>query len=139
MIGVREISALAASFSIVALMALTARSSSAQPLDPGAWGSDHVGKPVPSFTSGDECLFCHRDVGPGWATNRHGQTIGTIEPNSALLQEVARSPQFTAFAGQVQFVLGRNDNQRFLRRSAEHGHLDLLFKEGAQWDSKTFG
>src|SRR5437867_3363684 len=36
----------------------------AQPRDP-AWGSDHIGKPLPEFASGDECLFCHRDVGPG--------------------------------------------------------------------------
>ena len=34
-------------------------------LDPAAWGSDHVGKPVPEYVTGDECLFCHRDdVGP---------------------------------------------------------------------------
>src|SRR4051794_39428433 len=55
-------------------------------LDPGAWGADHVGKPLPEFTSGDECLFCHRmDVGPTWSTNRHGQTIRPADPQSAPL------------------------------------------------------
>src|SRR5262245_32164886 len=45
-------------------------------LDPAAWGSDHVGKPVPEFTTGDECLFCHREkIGTKWAENPHNLTI----------------------------------------------------------------
>jgi hypothetical protein len=41
-------------------------------IDPAAWGSDHVGKPVPEYVTGDECLFCHREkVGPTWGANRH--------------------------------------------------------------------
>src|SRR5438105_8418284 len=57
----------------------------AQPLDPAAWGSDHIGQPLSNFTSGDECLFCHRDVGPGWPTNRHGQTIRAVNTDSPQL------------------------------------------------------
>jgi hypothetical protein len=34
--------------------------------DPAAWGTNHVGQPVPEYVHGDECLFCHRfNVGPG--------------------------------------------------------------------------
>src|SRR6266446_1000602 len=29
--------------------------------DPVAWGSNHVGKPIPEYVHGDECLFCHRN------------------------------------------------------------------------------
>ena len=33
-------------------------------LNPAAWGSDHVGRPLPEYVTGEECLFCHRkDVG----------------------------------------------------------------------------
>ncbi|MBL8187601.1 MAG: hypothetical protein JNK38_06315, partial [Acidobacteria bacterium] len=28
-------------------------------LDPAAWGGNHIGKPIPEFAHGDECLFCH--------------------------------------------------------------------------------
>src|SRR5438093_749891 len=107
------------SASIAAAITLCAPTLHAQPpLDPATWGSDHVGKPVPNFTSGDECLFCHRDVGPGWPTNRHGQTIHTIEPDSVVpLKELARSPQFKTIAAEVEFLIGGKNNQRFLRRS----------------------
>ena len=43
--------------------------------DPGAWGGDHVGKSVPEFMTGDECLFCHRKVGATWQRNRHYLTV----------------------------------------------------------------
>ncbi|HYM13228.1 MAG TPA: hypothetical protein VEU62_20980, partial [Bryobacterales bacterium] len=44
--------------------------------NPAAWGSNHVGKPIPDFVHGDECLFCHRnDIGPGWQKNAHGITV----------------------------------------------------------------
>src|SRR5438067_2180525 len=102
---------------------------SAQQLDSAAWGANHIGKPLPNFTSGDECLFCHRDVGPGWPTNRHGQTIRTADANSSLPK---------SFAAEIEFILGGKNSQRFLKRSAEHGRLDLLDADKAQWDTKTF-
>ena len=30
-------------------------------IDPKAWGSNHVGKPLAEYVHGDECLFCHRN------------------------------------------------------------------------------
>src|SRR5882724_5737069 len=80
----------------LALVLLVSRSCAvepAQPLDPAAWGGDHVGKPPVEFMSGDECLFCHRnDVGPTWSSNRHGRTIRTAERDSAALQLMKKSP-----------------------------------------------
>lgn len=129
----------------------------AQPqLDPAAWGSDHVGKPVPAFTSGDECLFCHRmDVGPTWAANRHGQTVRLADPQSPALVALARTPALRAVADKVELLLGANNRVRFLKRSQDHGRLDLLSVEwapprpgtegkllipdSAVWDSRKFG
>ena len=48
-------------------------------LDPAAWGSDHVGKLLPQYMTGDECLFCHRDIGPMWQENRHQLTIRPVD------------------------------------------------------------
>jgi predicted CXXCH cytochrome family protein len=93
--------------------------SSAQP-DPATWGGDHVGKPLPEYVTGDECLFCHRnDVGPTWGKNRHHLTIRPAEQGTTL-------------------VLGRGERMRSLRRGEEYGHLDLLDGQG-RWDAKKFG
>lgn len=109
---------------LVALAALLLawRGLTAEPpkkLDPAAWGSDHVGQPPPEFTSGDQCLFCHRlDVGPAWKDNRHGQTIR---------------------ADEMELLLGRGERQRRLRRSEQFGKLDLFDPVKKAWDDKTFG
>jgi hypothetical protein len=102
--------------------------SSGQPkrLDPAAWGSDHVGKPVSEYTTGDECLFCHRGkVGSTWSANRHNRTIRPLDPESpaagALKQPLAKD-----FAGAVKFVLGDRQRQRYLKPAKEYGKLDLL-------------
>src|SRR5262245_17822337 len=87
----------------------------AQQLDPAAWGIDHVGKPVPAFVSGDECLFCHRDVGPTWGANRHGQTIRTADPFTAGLAALLKSPQTKNAGGEVELLLGAGNRLRFLK------------------------
>ncbi|HEY2414929.1 MAG TPA: cytochrome c3 family protein [Pirellulaceae bacterium] len=126
-----------------------------QQLDPAAWGDDHIGRPLPEFTSGDECLFCHRDVGPGWPTNRHGQTIRSIDPQSPAVTALADLPGARSLAAEVELLMGGRNRQRFLKRSADHGRLDLLSvewvpsKSGADgrlsqtqspdWNSQTFG
>src|SRR5262245_59009936 len=80
---------------------------SAQPakkLDPAAWGGDHVGKPVPEFVTGGECLFCHRnDVGPTWAANRHRRTVREAEAELDALKE---SAALRPFAEEAKLVLG---------------------------------
>ena len=120
----------------------------------GAWGSDHVGQPVPEFTSGDECLFCHRDVGPNWPVNRHGQTIREINLESDGPKALSQSPALREVAAAVELILGDNRRQRFLKRGKDFGKLDLLRiewqpqRDGAagkligdlpRWNNTTFG
>ncbi len=127
-----------------------------QTLDPAAWGRDHVGRQLPEFMTGDECLFCHRmDVGPTWTRNRHYQTMRRAEPEAAAVAALRTLPSTKAAAEQVEFVLGSRRQVRFLKRGRKYGHLSLLstaasptrqsgkFRllhgEHPQWDSETFG
>lgn len=142
-------------FFVVAFVQQGGTARAQAPSDPAAWGSDHVGQPVLNFTSGDECLFCHRDVGPGWPTNRHGQTIRTADPNLPAISALLDAPQFKSLGGEAGFLMGGRIQQRFLKASSEHGRLDLLSlkwipsKSGAEgklvqleqphWDTQTFG
>ncbi len=141
---------------VIVALAVTQRLP-AQPsprLDPAAWGGDHIGQPVPSFTSGDECLFCHRmDIGPSWSKNRHGQTVRHVNNPHTAIAELGKSPQLKEFGADVQLLLGNYTHLRLLKRSADHGRLDLLSigwipgkqfgrltpTENPHWDTKTFG
>jgi predicted CXXCH cytochrome family protein len=98
-------------------------------LDPAAWGSDHVGKPVPEYTTGDECLFCHREkIGAKWAENRHNLTIRPFDPKSLAGSALKESPAKDC-AAEVKLVMGHEHRQRFLKPSKEYGKLDLLSVE----------
>jgi predicted CXXCH cytochrome family protein len=95
-------------------------------LDPSAWGSDHVGKPVPESMTGDECLFCHRDsVGRTWSENRHQTTIRAADEGSPALAALKQSSA-RDLAGEVGLILGHDHRQRFLRAARAYGKLDLL-------------
>lgn len=130
-------------------------SSDRKKLDPAAWGTDHVGKPLPEYVTGDECLFCHRkDVGPTWAKNRHQLTLREIEPEALSLAALKKSPA-KELADEVKLVLGHTNRVRFLKPSSAYGKLELLSvawqpphgsKEGKlldveqpHWDAKQFG
>ena len=53
-------------------------------LDPAAWGTDHVGQPLPEYMESGECLFCHRtEVGVTWGDNKHNRTIREAEAGGA--------------------------------------------------------
>jgi hypothetical protein len=114
---------------LLALAATTSRlvfSGEPKRLDPTAWGGDHVGKPIPEYATGDECLFCHRGKASAtWGANRHNLTIRPLDPKSpaaaALKQPVAKD-----FADAVKLVMGNQQRQRYLRPSKEYGKLDLL-------------
>lgn len=94
-------------------------------LDPAAWGSDHAGKAVPESISGDECLFCHRvKIGPVWPLNRHQSTIRRIDPEALALLKSSKS--HASFAEVAEYVLGRTNQWRFLKRSGAYGRLDML-------------
>jgi predicted CXXCH cytochrome family protein len=96
--------------------------------DPAGWGSDHVGKPVPEYPTGEECLFCHRsDVGPSWPKNRHQRTVREPEPDAPALAALKASPELKSFATDVALLLGSGQRStRFLKKSAGYGKVDLL-------------
>ena len=117
---------------VLALGAMTSRlvwSDEPKRLDPAAWGSDHVGKPVPEYNTGDECLFCHREkIGTAWGANRHNLTIRPADEAPAMLEALKKSDG-KQFADAVKFVMGHRQRQRFLKPSKEYGKLDLLSVE----------
>jgi len=97
-----------------------------KPLDPSAWGSNHVGKPVPEYIHGDECLFCHRnDIGPTWQKNTHGITIRQREDAPELEQILKGQPALAAVAPQIEYFLGSRNRVRFLKK-AGYGKFALL-------------
>jgi predicted CXXCH cytochrome family protein len=124
-------------------------------IDPAAWGSDHVGKPVPEYVTGDECLFCHREkVGTTWSANRHNLTIRSFDEQSPALKALKESPA-KDLAGDIKYVMGNNVRQRFLKPAKAYGTLELLSVEwtpprekepgklvatdNPHWDAKKFG
>jgi hypothetical protein len=114
-------------FLFCALWAIGCGGTPQKRLDPASWGSDHAGKPVPEYVTGDECLFCHRtDIGATWGKNRHQLTIREAEPNSPALTALKKAPGLASFAGEVSLLLGGKDSTRFLKKSPSYGKLDLL-------------
>lgn len=92
-------------------------------------GGDHVGRPLPEFTAGDECLFCHRPANhPGYAENRHVRSLRPVDEGA--LAALAGEPGLKAVAAEVGFVLGGDRRHRYLRPTRESGRLELL---GASW------
>jgi hypothetical protein len=120
---------------LVAVPALVAIRTPQPPLDPAAWGNDHVGKPVPEFVTGDECLFCHRkDVGASWNENRHQRTVREISREPAMLDALRRNSAFGGAAREITHVLGDRRRLRFLKATGRYGELALL---SAQWAPPT--
>ncbi|MGH9677684.1 MAG: cytochrome c3 family protein, partial [Candidatus Acidiferrum sp.] len=128
----------------------------ARHLNPAAWGSDHVGKPVPEYVTGDECLFCHRsDIGPAWTKNRHQRTIREAETDSAAFAALRADNDVKHLASAVTLFMGSNRETRFLKKAAAYGQLELLTagwdargpghngmlggKDSPHWDKDTFG
>jgi hypothetical protein len=95
-------------------------------LDPAAWGSNHVGKPLPEFVSGDECLFCHRNtVGATWQSNAHGVALRHRE-DAATLKELQNShPKLKELGEQIEYFLGSRNCVRFLKKDG-YGRFAIL-------------
>jgi hypothetical protein len=99
----------------------------AKTLDPAAWGEDHVGQEIPEYMESGECLFCHRnEVGTTWGANKHNRTIREPEADNAALAALQGNPATKSLADEVQLILGDTRENRFLKRSAAYGKLDLL-------------
>jgi hypothetical protein len=138
---------------LLAAIATSAPPPEKQPLDPAAWGGDHVGQPLIRYTESGECLFCHREVGHGWQTNQHARTLHRPEANEPALVALATNPATKSFGEQVEFLMGDTRAQRFLKSSQAYGKVDLLsviatFGRGSRarlasadnprWDSDAF-
>ena len=104
----------------------------ARVLDPASWGSDHVGKPVPEYMTGDECLFCHRKkVGPTWSNNAHQTALRLVEKKDPGWKVLAANKGTSEMAQMAEFILGGESHSRYLRRAKGYGKLDLL---SVGWD-----
>jgi hypothetical protein len=97
-----------------------------QRTDGAAWGDDHVGKPFPSFMTGDECLFCHRAIGATWIDNRHQLTIRPADRDDPASTVLAEHAGGDGFADETRYLMGSQRITRFLKRSILYGKLDLL-------------
>lgn len=136
----------------------TRQESDKKPLDPAAWGTDHVGKPTPEYVHGDECLFCHRnDIGPTWQTNAHGRAIRTKEDAPDLSDVLKALGSISPAASEVEYVMGSRNRVRFLKKIG-YGKFAILSvqavlsdgssnssrveswinRENASWDSNRF-
>jgi predicted CXXCH cytochrome family protein len=95
-------------------------------VDPKAWGSNHVGKPIPEYVTGDECLFCHRyDVGQTWQKNSHGVAIRRREDAPDLVKMLDAQPALAGVAKQVEYFMGSRRRVRFLRENG-YGKFAIL-------------
>ena len=89
-------------------------------LDPAAWGSDHVGRPVPTYVTGGECLFCHREASIlSWGSNRHSLTMRLP------LADAEPIP-----ANGAELLVGSGDTVRYLKR-ADYGKVSILSADGS--------
>jgi hypothetical protein len=100
-----------------------------------------AGGGFPSFVSGDECLFCHREkVGTSWQADRHNRTIRPALPEEPAVRALTGHPE-------VEFLLGAADRAHYLKSSG-YGRLALLsvaWREGRltdpavpDWDPSKF-
>ncbi len=96
-------------------------------LDPAGWGTDHVGQGIPEYMESGECLFCHRQhVGVTWQTNKHNRTIRDAEATEPAMIALRAEPALRSFANDVQLIMGDTRAQRFLKRSAAYGKVEML-------------
>ena len=122
-----------------------------EPLDYQAWGEDHVGQEIPEYTTGTECLFCHRDyVAPRWKKNAHNRTMREAEPTDPAMIALTQVTPNGDVAKEAQILLGSKDHVRFMKKLPGYGVAALsgeLFLaadnkirsvEDAGWHQETF-
>jgi hypothetical protein len=71
----------------------------------GLNAQDHVGKPVPAYVTGDECLFCHRvKVADKWQQNPHARTIWPNEKGDEFIGSKLARPLKRAGYGKFDIL-----------------------------------
>ncbi|MGE0882378.1 MAG: multiheme c-type cytochrome [Blastocatellales bacterium] len=95
-------------------------------IDPAAWGGNHIGKPIPEFVHGDECLFCHRNtIGATWQDNAHGVTVRHREDAPELREILKSQPGLDSLAQEIEYFLGSRHRVRFLKKEG-YGKFAIL-------------
>lgn len=90
--------------------------------------NDHVGKPLPDYMTGDQCLFCHRNVvGPTWEKEPHAWTIRPVGVEPA----VAHIPK------DATHVVGSPQHYRALKLMG-YGKFAVLAADGKTWQPDVF-
>jgi len=127
--------------------------SKAQTVDPAGWGGNHVGKPIPEYVHGDECLFCHRNtIGVTWQKNAHGLTVRQGEDAPELQTLAGKLPELSSVVNEIGYFLGSRHRVRFLKKSG-YGKFSMLnlqavlganvIEKGSgdspSWDKEKFG
>src|SRR5260370_8423898 len=104
----------------------------AQTRDRAGSGGDHVGKPLPEYVHGDECLFCHRnDIGQSWQKNTHGVSLRQRDDAPELVKKL--NPPDA-----VEFFLGSRHEVRLLKKQG-YGKFAILTKgPNPTWDNTLF-
>ena len=99
-------------------------------LDPKAWGSNHVGKPVPEYLQGDECLFCHENaIGPTWQKDPHAKTIREREGAPDLVEFAKAEPRMNKFLKDIEFFIGSRNHIRMAKKTG-YGRMALFSAGG---------
>lgn len=112
------------------------------------WGREHVEEGFPDYVTGDECLFCHRDIGTTWPRNAHQRTMRPAEKNDLALRSLAMLAGGNKFAPEVDLLLGEERFVRYLKRSKQYGRVEMLsathdaavgkIEGDANWDENKF-
>lgn len=102
--------------------------SAANSAAPASPHKDHVGKPLPDYMTGDQCLFCHREVvGPTWQQEPHAWTIRPVGVEPAV-------PQLPKDA---THVIGSPLHYRALKLIG-YGKFAMLAADGKTWQPDVF-
>jgi predicted CXXCH cytochrome family protein len=126
-------------------------------LDPAAWGGNHVGKPIPEYVHGDECLFCHRNtIGVTWQKNAHGVAVRQREDAPELQTLAGKLPELKSVVNEIGYFLGSRHRVRFLKKSGygkfsilnlqavlgaidKGGVIEKTSGDSPSWDNEKFG
>ena len=129
--SLRRIKAISGSFFVAIWALFVSAQDDSAPLDPSAWGADHVGKPIPMYMTGDECLFCHRtDVGATLQSEPHNASMRVVETASPTMKKLLASVDAQAFGGEVAYLLGGERQRRFLKPNGSYGQVAI---HAAKW------
>lgn len=110
-------------FGVVAMCCFTAAAFAAD-----ASRVDHVGQPLPEYTTGEECLFCHRnDIGPDWLKTSHAWTT----------RAVGDPPKVASLPSDATHVIG-GVNAYMALKQISYGKFALYSTKDGAWRDGVF-